>query len=231
VKTTVIFDLEKPDQRFENFRQKTTSQIQTLQLNQIQLKPIDIQSHFVIFYLNNIGNNDASIQLLKKIKSLHQSPVVMMIPKNEELMHQSFLAGADDVLFHHYSKEEILVRLLAIYRRYYEQPKGLPSIFEIGDMKINHQTYEIKRGNKVIPATKIEYEIIRLLASEPQRVFPKKELYERIWKDQYYDSGNVLNVHIRRLRKKIEDNPDEPKIILTKWGIGYSLNTSALTSK
>jgi two-component system, OmpR family, response regulator VicR len=230
VKITIIFDLEKPEQRFEDFRQKTTSQIQTLPLNQLQLKPIDLNSQFIIFYLHNIGNNDSSIRLLKKIKSLHQSPVVMMIPKNEALMDQSFLTGADDVLFHHYSKEEILVRLIAIYRRYYDQPKFLPSIFQVGDMKINHQTYEIKRGNKVIPTTKIEYEIIRLLVSEPQRVFPKKELYERIWKDQYYDSGNVLNVHIRRLRKKIEDNPDQPKIILTKWGIGYSFNTLALTS-
>jgi two-component system, OmpR family, response regulator VicR len=231
MKIIIIYDFENPEPIFHPFKEKTSIQTQSYYLKALLLKPRDFDGDFVIFYLKNINNHDQSVSLLKKVKFFSKSPVVLMIPKNENLMHQSFLAGADDVLFHHYSNEEILVRLLAIYRRYYEQTKEVPSIFEIGDMKINHQTYEIKRGNKVIPATKIEYEIIRLLASEPQRVFPKKELYERIWKDQYYDSGNVLNVHIRRLRKKIEDNPDEPRIILTKWGIGYSFNTLALTPK
>jgi DNA-binding response OmpR family regulator len=72
--------------------------------------------------------------------------------------------------------------------------------------------------------TRLEFNILLTLARNPNKVFMKKELYEMIWQDHYYDNGNVLNVHIRRLRKKIELDPDNPKIIVTKWGIGYKIN-------
>lgn len=224
MKICIFYDLEKPELRFDNFRQKINSQIHQLPIQQQTLKQLDDQVGYYLVYLQDIGNQDLVIKLIQKVKDLFQKPVVVMINKNEDFMSQLFLVGADDVMFHHYSKEEVLVRLMAVYQRYYEQKLKLPKVFEIGDIKINQETFQITRGNRIIPATKIEYEIIKLLASNPMKVFAKRELYERIWKDQYYDSGNILNVHIRRLRKKIEDNPDNPKIIQTKWGIGYCLN-------
>ena len=96
----------------------------------------------------------------------------------------------------------------------------------IQDLILDTDRYQITRGTEILPVTKLEFNILLTLATNPDKVFMKKELYEMIWQDQYYDNGNVLNVHIRRLRKKIEHNPDVPNIIETKWGIGYKINLS-----
>jgi DNA-binding response OmpR family regulator len=164
------------------------------------------------------------LDVLKKIKKYKQSAVLTVIPKNDQLFEAAFHHGSDDVIYSPYSAHEFFVRAQAILKRRHQTTSLLTKKFYIHDLEIDVDNYQIKRNEHVLPITKLEFNILLTLASNPNKVFMKKELYEMIWQDHYYDNGNVLNVHIRRLRKKIELDPENPKIIQTKWGIGYKIN-------
>jgi DNA-binding response OmpR family regulator len=87
---------------------------------------------------------------------------------------------------------------------------------QLGSIEINIDKFEVKRDGVSIPLTRTEFMIRKILASNPEKVFLKEELYQKLWNDTYYDNGNALNVHIRRLRKKIEKNPEQSDHIITK---------------
>jgi DNA-binding response OmpR family regulator len=86
--------------------------------------------------------------------------------------------------------------------------------------------YEVYKGKTLIPLTKGEFNILLLLAMNPNKVFTKEEIYNRVWRDDYVDNPNALNVHIHNLRKKLEVNPKKPKLILTKWGVGFRIGVT-----
>jgi DNA-binding response OmpR family regulator len=129
----------------------------------------------------------------------------------------------DEVIYHPYSLQEFAIRVEAILKRRLIRNQPVVKIIPVHDLVLDTDNYQVKRGQTNIPITKLEFQILLTLASNPNKVFKKKDLYELIWQDHYYDNGNVLNVHIRRLRKKIEVDPDNPLIIQTKWGIGYTI--------
>lgn len=79
----------------------------------------------------------------------------------------------------------------------------------------------------MIKLTSKEFDILKLFATNPGRVFTKAQIYQKVWQEEYYKDENVINVHIRRLREKIEDNPNEPVYIKTLWGIGYKMEESS----
>jgi DNA-binding response OmpR family regulator len=128
------------------------------------------------------------------------------------------------VIYSPFSIHEFVIRVQAMLKRKQISNELLSKKFTVQDLEIDVNTYQIKRHQQILPVTKLEFNILLTLARNPNKVFIKKELYEMIWQDNYYDNGNVLNVHIRRLRKKIELDPENPKIIETKWGIGYKIN-------
>jgi DNA-binding response OmpR family regulator len=166
------------------------------------------------------------LELIKKVKAIKDIPVLTIIPKNENLLETAFHHGSDEVLYAPFSQQEFIIRTQALLKRRFQKMQKTSKQIMIQDLILDTDQYQIKRGTEILPVTKLEFNILLTLATYPDKVFMKKELYEMIWQDQYYDNGNVLNVHIRRLRKKIEHNPDDPKIIETKWGIGYKINLS-----
>jgi DNA-binding response OmpR family regulator len=147
----------------------------------------------------------------------------MVIPKSEQLLEHAFQHGVDEVIYHPYSLQEFAIRVEAILKRRLIRNQPVVKIISVHDLVLDTDNYQVKRGQTNIAITKLEFQILLTLASNPNKVFKKKDLYELIWQDHYYDNGNVLNVHIRRLRKKIEVDPDNPLIIQTKWGIGYTI--------
>ena len=93
----------------------------------------------------------------------------------------------------------------------------------VGDLIMNLSEYTVTKRNEQIFLTAKEYEILKLLLLNPKKVYTKAQIYSLIWKDVYMGDENAVNVHISRLRNKIEDNPRTPKYVVTVWGIGYKL--------
>ena len=182
----------------------------------------------VVIFFHSLGITEPNqFDIVKKIKKYKKAPVFTVIPKNEHLLEAAFHHGADDVIYSPFSIQEFIIRVQAMLKRKQMASEPLEKKFLVHDLEIDVDNYQIKRKNEILPVTKLEFNIFLTLASHPNKVFMKKELYEMIWQDHYYDNGNVLNVHIRRLRKKIELDPENPKIIETKWGIGYKINMVA----
>jgi len=195
-----------------------------LPLQQIETQLHSLKMDFLIFFHSTNVLENLKLEVIKKVKSLKDIPILTIIPKNENLLETAFHHGSDEVIYAPFSQQEFIIRAQALLkRRFHKMQKNAKQIM-IQDLTLDTDQYQITRGTEVLPVTKLEFNILLTLATNPDKVFMKKELYEMIWQDQYYDNGNVLNVHIRRLRKKIEHNPDEPKIIETKWGIGYKIN-------
>jgi DNA-binding response OmpR family regulator len=179
---------------------------------------------FLIFFHSTNLLENLKLEAIKKIKSLKDIPILTVIPKNENLLETAFHHGADEVIYTPFSQQEFIIRTKALLKRRFQKTQKVSKLITIQDLILDTDLYQITRGSEILPVTKLEFNILVTLATNPDKVFMKKELYEMIWQDDYYDNGNVLNVHIRRLRKKIEINPNEPCIIETKWGIGYKIN-------
>lgn len=195
-----------------------------LPMHQIESKIQTIKADFLIFFHSTNLLENLKFDLIQKIKATKDIPILTIIPKNEKMLESAFHHGADEVIYAPYSQQEFIIRTQALLKRKFQKKLAKEKLITIQDLVLDNDNYQVSRGKEILPVTKLEFNILLTLALNPDKVFMKKELYEMIWQDHYYDNGNVLNVHIRRLRKKIEINPDEPEIIETKWGIGYKIN-------
>jgi len=195
-----------------------------LPFHQLETQLHSLKMDFLIFFHSTNLLENLKLEAIKKIKSLKDIPILTVIPKNENLLETAFHHGADEVIYTPFSQQEFIIRTKALLKRRFQKTQKVSKLITIQDLILDTDLYQITRGSEILPVTKLEFNILVTLATNPDKVFMKKELYEMIWQDDYYDNGNVLNVHIRRLRKKIEINPNEPCIIETKWGIGYKIN-------
>jgi DNA-binding response OmpR family regulator len=207
-------------------KSKIAATYQYLPIHKIETQLHSINMDFLIFFHSANVLENLKLELIKKVKAIKDIPVLTIIPKNENLLEKAFHHGSDEVLYAPFSQQEFIIRTQALLKRRFQKLQKPVKQIMIQDLILDTDRYQITRGTEILPVTKLEFNILLTLATNPDKVFMKKELYEMIWQDQYYDNGNVLNVHIRRLRKKIEHNPDVPNIIETKWGIGYKINLS-----
>lgn len=134
--------------------------------------------------------------------------------------------GADDYITKPFSVTEVLARIKANIRRstqYSKPAEPENEMLVIGDLIMNLTDYTVTKKNVRVDLTAKEYEILKLLLQNPKKVYTKEQMYSLIWNDAYLGDENAVNVHISRLRNKIEDNPRTPKYVITVWGIGYKL--------
>lgn len=165
------------------------------------------------------------LQLIRKDSML---PILIMSAKGSDLDKALGLGfGADDYIAKPFSLIEMTARVKAALRRskQYSRMTAEDShqTIQIGELKIDLTNFAVLRNGDEINLTAKEFQILSLLATNPNRVFTKGQLYESVWKDVYYGDDNVINVHIRRLRGKIEEDASSPKYIKTIWGIGYKM--------
>ncbi len=162
-------------------------------------------------------------QVLKEVRQKLQTPILMVTAKEEEVDKVLGLElGADDYITKPFSMRELVARVKANLRRT-ELSNQLNSsdIVEIGDLVIDINKYEVRRNNKVIELTQREYELLKFLATKSEQVFTREQLLEEVWGYEYYGDIRTVDVTIRRLREKVEDNSGDYKYILTKRGVGY----------
>lgn len=167
------------------------------------------------------------MSLLKKIRNMNSTPVLILSAKDGEydkILGLEF--GADDYLTKPFSLLELQARVKALLRRNneYQAPvKEKEEQVSIGNLIIEPMNYIALKDGVNLNLTAKEFQILNLFVMNPKKVYTKVELYQEIWDDEFLHDENVLNVHKRRLRKKIEDDPSNPQYIQTVWGIGYKL--------
>lgn len=166
------------------------------------------------------------MEVMRKIREKSLVPILIVSAKDSEADKALGLGfGADDYISKPFSLVELSARIKAHIRRAYSWParEEETSILKVHDLEINFKNFSVVKKGKNLKLTSKEFEILKLFAKNPNRVFTKAQIYEHIWEDGYYGDENIINVHIRRLREKIENNPSNPIYIKTLWGIGYKL--------
>jgi two-component system, OmpR family, response regulator VicR len=164
-------------------------------------------------------------EVLKHIRSKGDVPVIIISTKDTDVEKAVNLGlGADDYLAKPFSMLELVARVKAVLRRSQKSlEKEVKSKYEIHNIEVNLSNFEVKKNGNVVDLTLKEFEILKLLLTHPEQTFSKQLMYRTVWGEEYYYNDNVINVHIRRLREKIEDDPSNPRIVITMWGFGYKL--------
>jgi two-component system KDP operon response regulator KdpE len=150
-------------------------------------------------------------------------PILMVSSKsNPDDLIQAFQAGVDDFVNKPFLVDEILVRIEAHIRRGRQSSPDLaPDVFNSGDLRINYSTRQVWLRGKLVELTPIEYNLLSYMSQHRKQIMPYEQIIERAWEGPEKGSRQGLFVHMRRLRKKIEDDPKNPRLIQNKWGVGY----------
>ena len=152
-------------------------------------------------------------------------PIIMLTAREEESDKVFGLeAGADDYITKPFSMRELMARVKANIRRRSmgaQQQSIGGAVLKAGDVAIDQTAMTVSKGGKVVEVTQKEYDLLTCLMTTPGKVYTREELLEKVWNYDYYGDTRTVDVAIRRLREKIEDNPGEPKHIKTKRGAGY----------
>ena len=160
----------------------------------------------------------SGIEVCKQIRSLSGTPIVMLTAKGEteDVVH-GLEAGADDYVVKPHNGAELLARIKARLRPVAEEG----GIVSVGELTMDPRSYEVKRAGVRISLTPLEFKLLHTLAVKPQQVFSREMLLEQVWGYQYKADTRLVNVHVQRLRSKVEEDPENPKIVSTVRGHGY----------
>lgn len=163
----------------------------------------------------------------KKVREKSTVPIIMLTAKEEEVDKVLGLElGADDYMTKPFGMRELLARIKANIRRATLAPgsdidKAEANVKEFGNLTIDLNRYEIRKNGNILELTLREFELLRYLAERENKVFSREQLLEEVWGYEYYGDIRTVDVTVRRLREKLEDDSSNPRYILTKRGIGY----------
>ncbi len=163
-------------------------------------------------------------EVCQQIREFSNVPVVMLTAKGEDMDKILGLEyGADDYITKPFNILEVKARLKAIMRRTNRKEKKEEegSVIEGKEMKLDREGRRVYISGKEINLTAKEFEVLELLMLNPNKVYGRENLLKLVWGSDYPGDVRTVDVHIRRLREKIESNPSEPKYVHTKWGVGY----------
>ena len=166
------------------------------------------------------------METCRRIRRTSNIPIIMLSAKTADMDKiLGFGTGVDDYVTKPFNPLELTARVKSQLKRY-QAIQGMPTspdVITVRDLEINKSSHRVKRGDEELSLTPIEFEILCLLAGNPNRVYSTDEIFEQVWKEQVYEVNNTVMVHIRRLREKIEDDPKNPSLIKTVWGVGYKI--------
>ncbi len=191
--------------------QSGTEALETLKRKRVDLVVLDLM-------LPGIDGYEV-LRLMKSNQELSDIAVIMLTAKSEEIDKILGLElGADDYVTKPFSPRELVARIKAVLRRAEKlrSEKATPK-----RLVIDKDKYEVLKDGKKIDLSAREFKLLSFLASSPGRVFTRDRLLDEVWGDEIYVEPRTVDVHIRRLREKIEDDPSRPRYIITKRGVGY----------
>ena len=162
------------------------------------------------------------IEACMKIREFSNVPIIMLTAKSEDADKlMGFESGADDYLTKPFNILELKARARALLRRAAGVQRSQGSLLTVGEITLNTEERVAIRDGETVDLTAKEYDLIELLMRNPRRVYSRENLMNVVWGYTYGGDYRTVDVHIRRLREKLEENPAEPDHIMTKWGVGY----------
>ena len=166
------------------------------------------------------------IETLTRLRQFSNIPVIFLTAKSEEVdMIMGLNIGADDYITKPFRPMEVTARVKSHLRRFLQLGAGdiKPETLRIGGVELNDKAKQVLVDGETISLTPTEYEILKLLMEHPNEVFSPKEIYRRIWKENPYGTENIVAVHIRHIREKIEIDATNPRYLKVIWGQGYKM--------
>jgi len=162
------------------------------------------------------------IEACMKIREFSNVPIIMLTAKSEDADKLvGFESGADDYLTKPFNILELKARVRALLRRAAGVQRSQGGLLTVGKITLNTEERVALRDGRTVDLTAKEYDLIELLMRNPRRVYSRENLMNVVWGYTYAGDYRTVDVHIRRLREKLEENPAEPDHIMTKWGVGY----------
>ncbi len=161
-------------------------------------------------------------ELCQSIRGISDVPIIIISAKNDDMDKIMGLEyGADDYITKPFNVLEVKVRIKVILRRCAKSQMQEVHTLERGDIKMDLDGRRVYVQGEEVGLTAKEFDLMELMVGNPDKVFSRESLLEIIWGKEYPGDARTVDVHIRRLREKVEENPGEPRYIHTKWGIGY----------
>lgn len=158
----------------------------------------------------------------QQIREFSNVPIIMLTAKGEDMDKILGLDyGADDYMTKPFNILEVKARIKAILRRISKPEKPEESMLVVKDMRLDREGRRVYIREKEINLTAKEFEVLELLISNPDKVYSREKLLHIVWGEDYPGDVRTVDVHIRRLREKVEKNPSDPQYVHTKWGVGY----------
>jgi two-component system response regulator MtrA len=167
------------------------------------------------------------IEVCREIRAESGVPIVMLTAKNDTVDVVTGLeSGADDYVVKPFKPKELLARIRARVRRLSDAP---PESLAIGDLVIDVAGHSVTRGSTPLALTPLEFDLLVCLARKPWQVFTREVLLEQVWGYRHAADTRLVNVHVQRLRAKVEHDPENPEIVLTVRGVGYKAGGGAVS--
>ena len=167
------------------------------------------------------------IEVCKTVRKTKNTPILMLSAKSEDMDKiQGLMTGADDYMTKPFNPLEFTVRVKALLRRSYYlngNTSEESDLINVGSLTIDKTRHKVVSDGEEIALTAREFDILYLMASNKGRVFSSEEIFEKVWKEKYFQSNNTVMVHISRLRDKLDKCLNGEKIIHTVWGVGYKI--------
>lgn len=185
--------------------------------------------NLVILDLNLPGLSGEEV--CQRIRKRSNVPILMLTAKTEEVDRIVGLEiGADDYVTKPFSPRELVARVRAIFRRVNLQfEEESPSELVFRDLKIDLVRHQVVKGDQIVELTPSELRLLTFMARRPGRVYRRSQLLEEVVGSSFEAYDRVIDAHVKNLRKKIEDDPENPYYVLTVWGLGYKFNENALS--
>ena len=180
--------------------------------------------HYDIILLDVMLPKLTGFEVCQQIREFSDVPVVMLTAKGNDMDKILGLEyGADDYITKPFNILEVKARIKAIMRRTgSKEPKAeVKENAGDGDLQLNREERRVFISGREIDLTAKEFEVLELLVTHPGKVYSRENLLRSVWGESYLGDARTVDVHVRRLREKIEENPSEPKFVLTRWGVGY----------
>ena len=161
------------------------------------------------------------IEVCAQIRAESGTPIIMLTAKSDTMdVVKGLESGADDYIVKPFNPKELVARIRTRLRQN-PAPATAGGLLRIGDLELDIEGHEVRRGAGRINLTPLEFDLLQALSSKPQQVFTREMLLEQVWGYHYKADTRLVNVHVQRLRAKVEEDPDNPRIVMTVRGVGY----------